>query len=117
MLIHTIFDVAASLSSMVLTFLCYRWRLRDAALRIDRAGPTYALALIGGAVLGGYGLGTLNLWLGGVHEVARSIVGALAGASLAIEMCKRWRGIRGSTGFIVVPAFGPILIKGKWGCL
>jgi phosphatidylglycerol---prolipoprotein diacylglyceryl transferase len=116
MLIHTIFDVAASLSSIALTFLCYRWRLRDAALRIDAAGPIYALALIGGAVLGGYGMGTLNLWLGGVHEVARSIVGALAGAILAIELFKRWRGIHGSTGLIFVPAFCATVIVGRWGC-
>lgn len=114
--IHAAFDVAASLSSLTLSYICYRWRLADAAARIDRAGPVYALALILGAVIGGYGLGTANLYLGGLHQVARSIVGALAGAIAAIELFKWARGISGSTGLIFVPAFAATVAVGRWGC-
>jgi prolipoprotein diacylglyceryltransferase len=48
--------------------------------------------------------------------VARSIVGALAGAIAAIELFKRARGITGSTGLIFVPAFATSVAIGRWGC-
>ena len=70
----------------------------DAAARIESIGAGYALALVFGAVAGGYGAGTLNLWLSGVPGFGRSIVGALAGAIMAIELFKWHRGIGGSTG-------------------
>ena len=46
----------------------------------------------------------------------RSIVGALAGAILAVELFKAVRGIRGSTGLIFVPAFATSVMVGRWGC-
>ena len=116
MLIHSYFDFAASICSACVTYFCYRWWLGDAANRLDTAGPFYAVTLLLGAAAGGYGFGTLNLWLSGIHEVARSIVGALAGAIFAIEVFKRLRGIKGSTGLIFVPAFATTVVVGRWGC-
>ena len=58
----------------------------------------------------------MNLWLSGTAMVARSIVGALAGAIAAIELFKWWRGVRGSTGLIFVPAFATTVVVGRWGC-
>ena len=49
-------------------------------------------------------------------DIARSIVGALAGAIAAIELFKAVRGIRGSTGLIFVPAFATTVMVGRWGC-
>ena len=116
MLIHTIFDFAAAASAMGVTMAVYRWRLAEAATRIESAGIAYAVALILGAVIGGFGAGTLNLWLTGAPGLGRSIVGALAGAILAIEVFKRRRGITGSTGLIFVPAFATSVVIGRWGC-
>ena len=116
MLIHIIFDLLAAASALTVTFMVYRWRLVAAGERIERAGIGYAFALVAGAALGGFGAGTLNLWLSGVPGIGRSIVGALAGAIVAIEMFKRWRGIAGSTGLIFVPAFATSVIVGRWGC-
>lgn len=48
--------------------------------------------------------------------VARSVVGAVAGAILAVEIFKRARGIRGSTGVIFVPGFCASIAVGRWGC-
>ena len=101
---------------MAMAFFVYRWRLKAAAQRIETAGAGYAVALIFGAVVGGFGAGTLNLWLSGAPGIGRSIVGALAGAILAIELFKRWRGIVGSTGLIFVPAFATSVVVGRWGC-
>ncbi len=99
-----------------MTYAVYRWRLADAATKIESAGIGYVLALIIGAAIGGFGFGSLNVWLSGSTGVARSIVGALAGAIAAIEIFKWVRGIQGSTGIIFVPAFATTVVIGRWGC-
>ena len=116
MIVHTIFDLLAAASAMAMTVAVYHWRLADAARRIESAGFSYALALVAGAVIGGYGAGTLNLWLSGIAGTGRSIVGALAGAIAAVEIYKAVRGMRGSTGLIFVPAFATSVAVGRWGC-
>ena len=115
-MIHTVFDILASLASLTVTALCYRWRLSTSVQKIEHAGIGYIFALILGAVIGGYGLGTLNLHLSGHPQTARSILGALAGAITAIELFKWSRGLKGSTGLIFVPAFATTVVVGRWGC-
>ena len=115
-MIHTIFDLLAAVTSFSVTAFCYRWRLKDAVSRIEHAGLGYVLALIAGAAFGGFGFGSLNLWLSGEPHIARSIVGALAGAIIAIEVFKWSRGLKGSTGLIFVPAFATTVVVGRWGC-
>lgn len=114
--VHAWFDIAAALIAAAMTVGCFFWRLRDAATRIERAGTGYPVALVLGAAVGGYAAGTANLWLSGEPGVARSIVGALAGAITAIEVYKWARGITGSTGIIFVPAFCTSVVIGRWGC-
>ena len=114
--IHLVFDLLASLCSFALTLVVYRWWLQPAMQDIETAGQGYAVALLIGAAAGGYGFGTLNLWLSGGAEVARSIVGALAGGIAGVELFKNWRGIKGSTGIIFVPAFCTSVSIGRWGC-
>lgn len=104
------------MSAAAMTLFVYRWRLTEAAQRIESAGVGYALALIAGAAIGGYGFGTFNLWLSGIYEIGRSVLGALCGAIAAIEIYKRWRGIAGSTGLTFVPAFAASIAVGRWGC-
>lgn len=116
MVIHTLFDFLAAFASFGVTAFCYRWRLADAAARIEAGGTGYVLALLAGAAAGGYGFGSLNMVLSGEPMVARSIVGALAGAIAAIEAFKWWRGLSGSTGLIFVPAFATTVAVGRWGC-
>jgi len=116
MTIHAWFDLAATAAAALVTVGCFLWRLRGAAARIESAGAGYAVALVAGAVAGGYALGTANLRLSGAPAVGRSIVGALAGAIAAVEIFKRFRGIRGSTGVIFVPGFCASVVIGRWGC-
>jgi phosphatidylglycerol---prolipoprotein diacylglyceryl transferase len=118
MSLHAIFDILAALSAMVMTALVYRWRI--AGTTADPQGPmsvAYLAALLAGAVIGGYGFGTLNLWATGIHEVGRSILGALAGAILTIEIYKRTAGIRRSTGLVFVAGFATSITVGRIGCL
>ena len=117
MVIHTLFDLAAAATSLLLTVGVYQWRLRDSGpLVIEQFGTGYAVALIGGAVVGGFGFGTFNLWLSGVPGIGRSILGALAGAILAIELFKHAKKITGSTGLIFVAGFAASVAVGRWGC-
>ena len=116
MILHTVFDLLAAMASVVVTSVCYRWRLSDAATRIESIGAAYALVLVFGAVAGGYGAGTLNLWLSGEPGFGRSVVGALVGAIIAVEIFKWRKGVRGSTGLIFVPAFATSVIIGRIGC-
>jgi prolipoprotein diacylglyceryltransferase len=115
-LIHTVFDLLAACAALGMTLFVYRWRLKEAGQKIDTAGPLYGVALLAGAAIGGFGAGTLNLFLSGQMGMGRSIVGALAGAIIAVELFKRWRGISGSTGLIFVPAFATSVVVGRWGC-
>jgi len=115
-LVHTVFDLLAASAALGMTLFVYRWRLGEAGRKIDSAGPLYGVFLLAGAAIGGFGAGTLNLWLSGEAGIGRSIVGALAGAILAVEIFKRLRGISGSTGLIFVPAFATSVMVGRWGC-
>jgi phosphatidylglycerol---prolipoprotein diacylglyceryl transferase len=114
--IHLVFDLLASVTSFALTLFVYRWRLQGAMQRVENAGLGYVVALLVGAAVGGYGLGTLNLWLSGTSQIARSIIGALAGSIAAVEMFKLLKGMHGSTGIIFVPAFCATAVVGRWGC-
>ena len=114
--VHTVFDLVAALAATGMTLVVYRWRLSAAAAKIESAGLGYALALIAGAVIGGFGAGTLNLWLSGLAGAGRSIVGALGGAIACVELYKLKKGITGSTGLIFVPAFATSIVVGRWGC-
>ncbi|MFQ5668275.1 MAG: prolipoprotein diacylglyceryl transferase family protein [Gemmatimonadales bacterium] len=114
--VHLVFDLFAAASSLAVAWLVYRWRLSDRVELIERAGPGYASALLGGAVVGGYGLGTINLVLSDRAGVGRSIIGALLGAIITIELFKRTRNIRGSTGLIFVPAICTTVVIGRIGC-
>jgi prolipoprotein diacylglyceryltransferase len=115
-LIHTLFDLLSACAALGMTVFVYNWRLKEAGKKIDSAGPLYGVALLAGAAIGGFGAGTLNLYLSSEPGLGRSIVGALAGAIAAVEIFKRARGISGSTGLIFVPAFATSVVVGRWGC-
>jgi len=69
-----------------------------------------------GATLGAYLAGSANLWLSGIGGVGRSILGALAGAIIAIEILKARAGIRGSTGLRFVAPLATAIAVGRIGC-
>ena len=102
---------------MTVTVVIYFWRLKGTMpVDVDSLGLGYPLALVVGAVAGGYGFGSFNLILTGVDQYGRSIVGALTGAIFAVEVFKWRQGIRSSTGLIFVPGFCTSLVVGRFGC-
>jgi prolipoprotein diacylglyceryltransferase len=114
--VHLTFDLAAVLAATLLTAAIWRWRLSSAARQPFNAGPGYFTALGAGLILGSYLLGTVNLWLSDVPALGRSILGALCGAIVAVEVYKLRRGIRGSTGLLFVPTFCVLIMVGRIGC-
>lgn len=114
---HIAFDLLAALLSILGTYMAYTWRLREGTgLALDNLGTGYAVALVAGAVIGGFGLGSANLVLSEIPSVGRSILGALAGATLSIEIYKKSRGIVGSTGVVFVVGFTTSVVIGRIGC-
>ncbi len=115
-MVHLAFDLLAAAASFAMTAAVYFWRLREAGDRIANIGAGYAVALVTGAVLGAYLLGTANMVISGMPGIGRSILGALAGAIAAIELYKYTKGIQGSTGVVFVPAFATSVAIGRLGC-
>jgi phosphatidylglycerol---prolipoprotein diacylglyceryl transferase len=113
--IHALFDGLAWLSAALVMVGLRRW-FADAFVSPRRPAASYLIAVVIGAALGAYGLGTLNLWLSGMSGVARSIEGALAGAILAVELYKWRKGIVGRTAALfALPAATGIAV-GRVGC-
>jgi phosphatidylglycerol---prolipoprotein diacylglyceryl transferase len=115
-MIHLAFDLVAALVAFLVSAIVYQWRLAKAADKMASAGAGYAIALVVGAAVGAYAIGTANLWLSGVPGIGRSIIGAMAGAISAVELYKWQTGIKGSTGIVFVPAFATSVAIGRIGC-
>ena len=98
-----------------MSWLLYRWRLRDAAIgSVAGLGPFYAIALAVGVVGGAWLFGTLG---SGLSRPSHSLAGALAGGIVAVELYKAVRGLSGSTGAIWVGPLALGIAVGRWGCL
>jgi phosphatidylglycerol:prolipoprotein diacylglycerol transferase len=115
--VHLLFDVLAWLAAALLGRWLYSWRLRDAAAGVaGEIGVGYALALAGGAIAGAWAFGSLNTALSAAPHASHSIAGALAGAIVAVEIWKLFRGVRRSTGAIWVGPLALGIAVGRWGC-
>jgi hypothetical protein len=112
------FDLAAWVCGALLGVLLYRWRLRETAKAIAaRVDGGYFVALGLGAAGGAWLAGSLNTLRDAAPMLSHSIVGALAGAIVAVEAYKAIRGIRGTTGSIYVGSFALGAVVGRFGCL
>jgi hypothetical protein len=115
---HTLFDLAGWGAGLALSFGLYRWRLRGLTETVaGKVGGGYFAALAAGALPGAWLAGSLNTLRGAEPAVSHSVVGALAGAIVGVEVYKAIRGIRGSTGGVFVGPFALGVMVGRWGCL
>ncbi|WP_254062805.1 prolipoprotein diacylglyceryl transferase [Caulobacter sp. S45] len=80
-------------------------------------GPGYFISLALGAAAGAWLAGSLNTLNGMRPTLSHSVLGALAGAIVAVEIYKAARGIKESTGAAFVGAFALGVAVGRWGCL
>jgi uncharacterized membrane protein YeaQ/YmgE (transglycosylase-associated protein family) len=115
---HPAFDLTAWACGLGLSWTLHRWRLReltrDVASRVDGG---YFAALAAGAIPGAWFAGSLNTLQGAAPALSHSVVGALVGAIVAVEIYKRLRGVTGSTGGVFVGPFAIGVVVGRFGCL
>jgi len=115
---HIAFDLLAWSSGLALGYALHRWRLRDASMRLAGvAGRGYFASLALGAAGGAWLAGSLNTLSSASPALSHSVVGALAGAIAGVEIYKRLRGIKGSTGGSFVGPFALGIVIGRLGCL
>lgn len=114
--IHIVFDCLAWLTSLATLLILRRtWFAVPAVESPLRFG--YIAALIAGAGLGSWLMGTANLWASGMPGFGRSIAGALGGAILAIEVYKKVTGITVRTGAVYALPLVFGIAVGRIGCL
>ncbi len=113
---HRYFDIAAWAVALGAGWIVTRWRLAEARKKFPRRSG-YVVALGVGAVFGAYLAGTLPSLATGAGSLSHSVVGALAGAILAVELYKVANGITQSTGAVFVAPFVVGVAIGRWGCL
>lgn len=115
---HSLFDLLAWGGGMGLGALLYRWRLSESvnkvALKVDGG---YFAALVAGAIPGAWLAGSLNTLRAPSGALSHSVVGALVGAIVGVEIYKALRGVKGSTGGIFVGSFSLGVVIGRFGCL
>lgn len=114
---HLLFDFAAWGGGFALGAGLLRWRLRESATQVAMTvGGGYLAALAAGAIPGAWLAGSLNTMRSASPSLSHSVAGALAGAIAGVEIYKRVRGIRGSTGTIFVGPFAAGVVVGRLGC-
>jgi phosphatidylglycerol---prolipoprotein diacylglyceryl transferase len=114
--LHLIFDLLAVIAAAAITGKVLQRGLITAPGPGTNLDTRYFAALGLGVVLGSFALGTANLWLSGVPMAGRSIIGALTGGIVAVEIYKYRNGITRSTGLLFVPAFSTLIVVGRIGC-
>ena len=115
---HTFFDLAAWTSGLATGVALYRWRLKAAVERVAaKVDGGYFLALAPGAAIGAWLAGSANTLVEARPALSHSVVGALAGAIVAVEIYKKIKGVRGSTGGVFVGSFAVGIVVGRFGCL
>ena len=114
--IHLVFDLLSATTTAIVTYALSKGALAPSVARIEKIGTVYYVGLAMGAIWGAFALGTLNLWASGIDGLGRSILGALLGAILMVELSKKFMGVKTSTGALFVPAFTISTVIGRWGC-
>jgi len=110
--VHSLFDLLAVAAGWL------AGRATGAMLPADgaRRGLDYYATLLTSAALGAYWFGTINLVLSGRPGIGRSVFGAMLGGIVGIEIWKRLKGIRMSTGARLVAPLAVGIGVGRIGC-
>ena len=112
-MVHLLFDLLAYATSFLVAFWLFRGKI---ALSTDDKWGYYTYAVVG-FVVGAIIFSTINNYLS-LHKLSfgKSVIGALFGAILAIEIFKKRYGIKGSTGAYFVPSLAIGIAIGRIGC-
>ena len=115
--IHFLFDILSYLLGILLSWKVFRPQkqfIQEESLRYS-----YYVIVLLGAVFGAIILGSLNLFYSIESQnilVGKSILGAIVGATIAVEIFKKVVKIKGSTGAYFVPSLAIGIAIGRLGC-
>ncbi len=112
-MVHLLFDLLAYATSFLVAFWLFKGKI---ALSGEDKWGYYTYAVVG-FVVGAIIFSTINNYLS-LHKLSfgKSVIGALFGAILAIEIFKKRYGIKGSTGAYFVPSLAIGIAIGRIGC-
>ena len=117
MYIHILFDLLAYIVGTVLLWRVFKSRrplIEDENLRY-----AYYTVVIIGAFLGAFIIGSLNTLISLDSSniiIGKSILGAIVGGVIAVEIFKKIMNIKGSTGAYFVPSLAIGIAIGRIGC-
>lgn len=112
-MVHLLFDLLAYAASFLTAYWLFRGKI---AISGDSKWAYYTYAIVG-FVVGAIVFSTINNYLS-LHKfsLGKSVIGALFGAILAIELFKGRYNIKGSTGAYFVPSLAIGIAIGRVGC-
>jgi phosphatidylglycerol:prolipoprotein diacylglycerol transferase len=110
---HFPFDVLAWICGLSTGAWIKKWRTELVSVPVSNG---YYTALAAGAIVGAWLAGSANTLRAAAPSLSHSVVGALAGAIVAVELFKFATGMRRSTGGPFVAALTVGIVVGRWGC-
>ena len=118
MAIHLLFDL---LAYAVGTFLVLKvFNNRTQRIENENIRYAYYTTVIAGAFFGAFIVGSLNTYISvesnGSFILGKSILGAIIGGIVAVELFKKIMHIKGSTGAYFVPSLAIGIAIGRVGC-
>jgi len=116
-MIHLVFDVVAIFSSIAINhWFRKKYHISHSLNKNDSIYYWYLLILVFGLVIFAFLFGTLNIYLSGYKGIGKSFLGGILGAILCIEVFKKVKGYKASTGLYYVPGICALIIIGRLGC-
>lgn len=116
MTVHLFFDILAWLSAITVRF----WSVRHFRLQLSEVPPAlrwrYTLVLLLGAGNGAMLAGTFNLWLQFPDALGHSVLGAIIGGIVTVEIFKHVHSLRHSTGVSWALPLATAIAIGRLGC-
>ena len=118
MFIHLIFDLLAYAVGTILALKVFKSRTQ--LIENENIRYAYYTTVIVGAFFGAFIVGSLNTYISvesnGSFILGKSILGAIIGGIVAVELFKKIMHIKGSTGAYFVPSLAIGIAIGRVGC-
>jgi len=118
MFIHLIFDLLAYAVGTLLALKVFKSRTQ--LIENENIRYAYYTTVIVGAFFGAFIVGSLNTYISvesnGSFILGKSILGAIIGGIVAVELFKKIMHIEGSTGAYFVPSLAIGIAIGRVGC-
>ena len=117
MLIHLIFDLLAYVVGTLLAVKIFKSKTQ--LIENENIRYAYYTTVIVGAFFGAFIVGSINTYISVESEsiiIGKSILGAIMGGTIAVEIFKKIMNIKGSTGAYFVPSLAIGIAIGRVGC-